>query len=260
MIALRKKTILGKEGLPITILPLDVDDDDSVQSAFFKVLEKSGRIDALVNNAGVGSNGAVEELPFSEFKKVMETNYFGALRCIQAVLPEMREQKSGSIINVSSVAGKIANTPSAAYCASKSALEAASEVLAQEVKRFGIRVAIVQPGVIQTAIFDKMREIPENSHYPGERRMMAVFRTSLENPASAYIVGETIRDIVESDSWQLRYPVGPDAEDFLRWRASMTDEDWVDWGAIEDDEAWCARVEKDFGLDVRAHLKSLTPS
>lgn len=249
--------IMRQESLPITILAMDVDRDDSVQGAMRRVLDARGRVDVLVNNAGIGIHGAIEELPLSEFKRNMETNFFGALRCIQAVLPAMREQRSGCIVNVSSVAGHIAATPQAPYAASKFALEAASEILAQEVKQFGIRVAIVEPGVINTAIFDKLPEVPAGSRYPGERRLLALFRASLEHPVSPYVVGDKIREIVEGQSRQLRHPVGPDAVGFLQWRAAMADEDWVDWGAIEDDEAWCARVQKDFGLDVRAHLKAL---
>jgi len=250
--------IATQESLPITILAMDVDHDDSVQSAVRKVLDSRGRIDVLVNNAGIGIHGAIEELPLSEFKRSMETNFFGALRCIQAVVPTMREQRRGCIVNVTSVAGRIAGTPQAPYTSSKFALEAASEVLAQEVKRSNIRVAIVEPGIIETAIFDKLREIPTETRYPGERRLMALFLSSLEHPVSPYVVGEKIREIVEGESRQLRYPVGPDAMGFLQWRSAMTDEEWVDWGAVEDDEAWCARVQKDFGLDVRAHLKALT--
>jgi len=249
------QTIASKEGLPMTILPMDVDSDESVKSAIGKVLEARKGIDVLVNNAGIGLHGAIEELPLSDFKQSMETNFFGALRCIQAVLPTMRAQRRGCIVNVTSVAGRLASTPQAPYTSSKFALEALSEVLAQEVKPFGVRVAIVEPGVIETPIFGKAREIPKDTRYSGERRILALFHASLEHPVSAYVVGEKIREIAESDGWQLRHPVGPDAAGFLEWRRSLTDEEWVSWGAIEDDEAWCARVQKDFGMDVRAHLK-----
>src|SRR3990172_2234533 len=169
------QSIAREEKLPITILAMDVDHDDSVRIAVQKVFEARGRIDVLVNNAGIGIHGAIEELPLSEFRRNMETNFFGALRCIQAVVPTMREQRRGCIVNVTSVAGRIASTPQAPYTASKFALEAASEVLAQEVKRFNVRVAIVEPGIIETAIFGKLPKISSNTRYSGERRLLALF-------------------------------------------------------------------------------------
>jgi len=246
--------IAMQEALPITIFPLDVDDDSSVRGAVDHLLAERGRIDVLVNNAGGGLLGPIEEIPLAEFRSIMETNFFGALRCIQAVLPSMRVQRSGCIINVTSVAGRIAVAPQGAYTASKFALEAVSEILAQEVKAFNIRVAIVEPGVIKTPVFDKMRRVPADTHYPQERRILALFAASLQQPVAPAVVGEQIRQIIESESWQLRYPVGPDAVPFLRWRAGMSDEEWVDFGAMQDDEAWCARIAQDFGLDVRPYL------
>jgi NAD(P)-dependent dehydrogenase (short-subunit alcohol dehydrogenase family) len=248
------QTIAAQEALPISVLPLDVDDDGSVREAVQHVLAERGQIDVLVNNAGISPWGSIEELPLREFRRTMETNFFGALRCIQAVLPRMRERRNGCIINVTSVAGRIAAAPEGPYTASKFALEALSEVLAQEVKAFNIRVAIVEPGIIQTPIFDKKRAIPPNTRYPQERRIHALFAASLAHPVAPAVVGEQIRQIVEGGSWQLRYPVGPDAVPFLRWRAGISDEEWIDFGAMQDDEAWCRRVARDFGLDVRPYL------
>jgi NAD(P)-dependent dehydrogenase (short-subunit alcohol dehydrogenase family) len=247
-------SIATKEALPIVVVPLDVDDDGSVQRAVTQVQAERGRIDVLVNNAGITPLGSIEERPLPEFRQTMETNFFGAVRCIQAVLPQMREQRSGCIVNISSVAGRVAQAAQGAYAASKFALEAMSEVLAQEVKAFNIRVAIVEPCIIQTAIFDKVRAIPVERRYPQERRLKALFAASLAHPVSATVVGEAIRQIVESDSWQLRYPIGPDATSFLARRAGMSDEAWVAFGAMQDDEAWCARIAQDFGLDVRPYL------
>jgi NAD(P)-dependent dehydrogenase (short-subunit alcohol dehydrogenase family) len=242
------RAVAEAEKLPITVLPMDVDDDVSVREGVAKALSQSGRIDVLVNNAGIPAHGSVEELPIAEFRRTMETNFFGALRCIQAVVPGMRERRKGCIVNVTSVAGRLCSAPQAPYSASKWALEAISEALAQEVKPFGVRVAIVEPGVIATPIFGKVAEHP--SLYPHTRRMAALFAASLKrNSVSPYVVGEAIRRIVESDSWQLRYPVGPDAGPFLAWRAATSDEDWVNWGAITDEE-WVALVKRDFGLDV----------
>jgi len=244
------RAIAGKENLPLRLAALDVDSDESVRGAFAGMLAEAGRIDVLVNNAGIGNGGAVEETPVEVFRAVMETNFFGALRCTRAVLPGMRERGVGCIVNVSSVAGRVSSSPQAPYSSSKFALEALSESLAQEVKAFGIRVAIVEPGVIATPIFSKIEAVPRATHYPQQRRLNALFRTSLENPVSPYLVGEMIREIVDSGTWQLRHPVGPDAAGLLAWRASMTDEQWVDWGA-QSDEAWVRSVHDILGLDVK---------
>ena len=244
------RVVASKENLPLRLAALDVNSDQSVQTAFGAVLAEAGRIDVLVNNAGIGNMGAVEETPIDIFRAVMETNFFGALRCMQAVLPGMREQRTGCIVNVTSVAGRFSAAPQAPYASSKFALEALSECLAQEMKVFGVRVAIVEPGVIATPIFGKVGQPPSSTRYPQRRRLMELFRASLENPVSPYVVGEKIRDIVDSGTWQLRHPVGPDAAGLLAWRASQTDEQWVDWGA-QSDEAWVAAVRQTFGLDVK---------
>ena len=244
------RAIAEREHLPIRIAALDVDSDESVRSAFAKILAETGRIDVLVNNAGITVISAVEETPIAAFHAVMETNYFGALRCIQAVLPSMRERRSGCIVNVTSVVGRLSVGAQAAYISSKFALEAASEALAQEVKAFGVRVAIVEPGVIATPIAGKVQPPSADSNYPHARRIYELYKTSLEtNPVSPYVVGEKIREIVDSGTWKLRHPVGPDAEGFLAWRASMSDEQWVEFGAISD-EQWVEYVRQNFHLNV----------
>jgi NAD(P)-dependent dehydrogenase (short-subunit alcohol dehydrogenase family) len=241
--------IVASEKLPVTLAALNVDDDASVDRALGKVLAEHGRLDVLVNNAGIGGGGSVEESSTARFREVMETNFFGALRCIKAVVPGMRERRQGCIVNVTSVAGRLALAPSAAYCASKFALEALSECLAQEMKAFNVRVAIVEPGVIATPIFSKARPLLENSPYPHARRQRAMFAKSLTDPTSPYVVGDKIREIVDGDSWQLRYPVGPDAVPFLRWRASKTDEEVVSLGAASDAD-FILMAKREFGLDV----------
>jgi NAD(P)-dependent dehydrogenase (short-subunit alcohol dehydrogenase family) len=241
-----------RDNLPITVMKMDVDSDASVATTLGDVLESRGRIDVLVNNAGIAQLGSVEETPMSSFREVMETNYFGTLRCIQAVLPGMRARRSGLIVNVTSVAGRLASGGQSTYCASKFAVEALSESLAAEVKGHGIRVAIVEPGVIATPIFGKERMTGE-SVYPHARRLMALFSASLEHPVPASVVGETIREIVASDSWTLRYPSGPDAAPLLQWRASLSDEDWTGRGAL-DDESWCQLMEASTGLKIRKYL------
>ena len=241
---------VAKEGLPVKVSVMDVDSDSSVKAAIANIYKEAGNIDVLVNNAGIERNGSIEELPLSDFRAVMETNYFGPLRCIQAVVTQMRQHKSGCIINVASVAGHIATSPLAPYTASKFALEALSEALAQEMKTFNIRVAIVEPGIIETPMSKSIGEPTHASPYPQQRRFAHLFAASLKNPVPASLVADKIRTIIESGTWKLRHPVGPDAEPFLVWRKSMTDEEWVNLHGADDD-TWYARVERDFGMVVR---------
>jgi NAD(P)-dependent dehydrogenase (short-subunit alcohol dehydrogenase family) len=237
--------------LPLRVEPMDVDSDESVRRCFDRLLAE-GPIDALVNNAGIERTGSVEETPLAEFRTCMETNYFGALRCIQAVLPSMRERRSGVIVNVTSVAGKICSAPMTPYSASKFALEALSEGLAQEMKPFGVRVAVVQPGVTETRMARNIEGISTRpSLYPHSQRMAAIFGASLANGAGTpEMVGEKIREIVETDSGRLRHPVGPDAAPLLAFRASVTDEQWRDAHAV-DDETWLADARQRFGAGLK---------
>jgi NAD(P)-dependent dehydrogenase (short-subunit alcohol dehydrogenase family) len=230
-------------------MAMDVDADESVKQCIDGILRGNGSIDVLVNNAGIERHGSIEELTMADFKDVMETNYFGVLRCTKALLPLMRKQRNGCIINVASIAGKIANTPLGAYAASKFALEAVSESLAQEVKPHNIRVAIVEPGIINTEMANNI-SVDEASIYPQSKRFAGLFAASLKTPTQPAVVAEKILEIAESNSWQLRHPVGPDALPFLQWRASMTDEQYVDWNAATDEDYYSA-VENTFGLNAR---------
>jgi NAD(P)-dependent dehydrogenase (short-subunit alcohol dehydrogenase family) len=241
-----------KERLPITIAPMDVDSDASVQQTIGSIHTSHGPIEVLVNNAGVEGSGSIEELPLSEFRRIMETNYFGPIRCIQAVLPDMRKRRSGCIINLSSVAGHIASAPLTPYSASKFALEALSEGLAQEAAMFNIRVAIVEPGVINTDMARSFSRRTSSSPYPQTERLAALFASSLKKPTPPQVVADKIREIIESGTWKLRHPVGPDAEGYLRWRASMTDEQWVEWNS-SNDETWYGNVQRTFGIDAREY-------
>ena len=243
--------IVEKEKLPVTISVMDVDSDASVAQGIGRIYESGGRVDVLVNNAGIEHMGTVEEAPLSAFRAVMETNYFGVLRCIKAVAPRMRAQGSGHIINVASVAGRISSCPMAPYSASKWALEALSEALAQEMKTVNVHVSIVEPGIVATAMTKRIVETPTASNSSQARRWAAFFAAALKNPVEPSVVAKKILEIMETETWTLRHLVGPDAIPFLQWRGAMNDEQWVDWGALNDD-AWYQRVQSDFGLDARA--------
>ncbi|RAI90183.1 SDR family oxidoreductase [Algoriphagus yeomjeoni] len=237
------------EGLPVSIHKMNVNSDISVKAIMDEILLENGPIDILVNNAGIGLNGSIEEMPLSEFKAVFETNLFGAVRCMKAVIPAMREQQSGCIINVTSVSGRLTSSPLGCYSASKFALEAISEALAQEVKPFGIRVGIIEPGIIDTDMAHEIEEV-NPSIYPSSKRMADLFFASLKNPTPANLVAEKVLEYAESDSWILRHPVGPDALPFIQWRQSMTDEEWINRHCLPEEE-WYDAVERDFGMDAR---------
>jgi NAD(P)-dependent dehydrogenase (short-subunit alcohol dehydrogenase family) len=237
----------AREKLSIAVSIMDVDSDQSVRDGIARIQREHGSIDVLINNAGVERIGSVEELALADFRAAMETNYFGALRCIQALVPEMRKRCSGTIVNVTSVAGRLANPPMAAYNASKWALEALSEALAIEMKPFNVRVAIVEPGIIDTAMARRITNEPDASPYPHRARFAALFANSFRNPVPASLVAEKIVGIVKAGSWQLRYPTGPDAQPLLARRNGMTDEQWIELNAT-DDETWY----RNMGLELPA--------
>ncbi|HEY1454508.1 MAG TPA: SDR family oxidoreductase [Roseiarcus sp.] len=244
------RKIAAAEKLPIHLEALNVDHDASVRDAFARVVAEHGPIDVLVNNAGIPGGGVVEETTIDRFRQVMETNFFGALRCAKAVIPTMRERRHGTIINVSSVAGRIALPSHSSYAASKWALEAASESLAQELRPFNVRVVIVEPGVIATPISSRAPPPTSESLYPFRKRLMATFAASRAKPVPPSVVADAIRDIVASDSLRLRYPVGPDAELWLKTRANKTDEQAVLEGN-ETDAEFAVRVKRELGIDVK---------
>ena len=236
--------------LPVTVMAMDVDDDASVADVFDQL---GPSIDVLVNNAGIYSINAVEDESFEQFRRVMETNYFGAVRCVKQVLPIMRERGSGCIVNITSIAGRIAFGATSAYNASKFALEAFTESLAQEVSGLGIRVALVEPGIIDTPMATtNLPQYDADTIYSHGRRIHAFFTNPQKGEASPALVGEMIRYVIESDDRRLRFPVGPDALPFLGWRSAVSDEDWVGLGGLKSDADYFQRVFTDTGVDLRS--------
>ncbi len=242
--------VAEEDGLPVTVMPLDVDDDASVAEVFGKLGDS---LDVLVNNAGIFSIDAVEDEDLEQYRRVMETNYFGAVRCTKQVLPSMRKRGSGCIVNVTSIAGRIAYFASSAYAASKLALEAFTECLAQEVRGHGIKVALVEPGIIDTPMAtSSLPQYATDTVYPHGRRLHAFFTNPEKPEASPNLVGDMIRHVVETDDPRLRFPVGPDALPFLGWRGSLSDEDWVGLSGLRSDEDYFQRVFLDTGVDLRS--------
>ncbi|MDH3794799.1 MAG: SDR family oxidoreductase, partial [Nitrosopumilus sp.] len=154
-----------KENLTMDVIELDVDKEESIVSAIKKITSDYQRIDVLVNNAGYGQFGCTEDVSINDFRKQFETNFFSIVRIIQEVSPVMRKQNSGIIVNISSVGGRMGLPGSAAYISSKFALEGLSECLRYELGQFGIKVTLIEPGVIRTNFFDSMI-VPESKTDP----------------------------------------------------------------------------------------------
>lgn len=242
--------IAAGEGLPIHVSAMDVDSDASVAEGIAAIVAQGGPIDVLVNNAGIAPAGALEELSMAEIKAVMETNYFGAVRCMKAVAGPMRERRSGCVINVTSIAGQVSTSPLGVYAASKFALEAVSEAFAQEMKMFGVRVAIVQPGIIDTPMAQGIGDVGEDSPYPQRRRFAHLFAAALKTPTPPSLVAEKILEIAESGTWQFRHPVGPNAAATMAGRRATPDEEYIALHGA-DDETWYSVMEAQTGRVIR---------
>ncbi|MDC0194515.1 SDR family oxidoreductase [Candidatus Nitrosopelagicus sp.] len=219
--------IVNDEDLPIKVLELNVDDEDSVDKAITKILEEKGRIDTLVNNAGWGMWGTVEDVSIEEFKQQFETNFFSIIRIIQKVSPIMRKQKSGNIVNVSSVAGRIGFPVSPAYISSKFALEGLSECLRFELGQFGINVIIIEPGVIKTNFFDSMKMAKKsnsNSVYNEiTSKVVSGVKMMAEMGTDPKEVANIIIKSINEQNPLPRYIVGNDAMMFLEAKKMKTD-------------------------------------
>ncbi len=239
--------------LPLSLLVLDVDDDTSVADGIASVIATEGRVDILVNNAGIAIGNAVEGTPLETFQAVMNTNMWGTLRCIQAVLPTMREQRGGCIVNVTSIAGRVALPGQGAYSASKWAAEALSETLAAETAPFGVRVAIVEPGVVITPIFDKAAERPLDTTSPYFEWTMRTGRlllAGLVDPSTSDQTAEVIWRAITTDTPVLRYRVGRDAETVAVARYTTPDEVWIAGLIVDDDAKWRANMQAWCGTHV----------
>ena len=245
-------SMAAQAGVEVHLVELDVADDDSVRRGFDQILDAAGRVDHLVNNAGVGGNGVAEECSPAQYLDVMNVNLCGAVRCLQAVLAQMRERGRGTIVNITSVAGRVAAIAQSPYVTSKWALEALSEGLAQELAPFGIRVAIVEPGVTKSAIFAKSVDAPNvtGAYDAAYRRMFQFYAAGLAQATDPLEVGEVVRMAIEGDDPQLRYQVSWGGAELVGRRPEMSDSDWVALGAIADDDEYYRRFHDLFDLDI----------
>jgi NAD(P)-dependent dehydrogenase (short-subunit alcohol dehydrogenase family) len=218
--------VTKKEKLNIEIIELDMDDEKSIKSAFEKIFSKKQRIDVLVNNAGWALFGSLEDVLIKDFRLQFETNFFGIIGIIQKVAPIMRKQGSGIIVNISSVAGRIGFPGSSAYISSKFALEGLSESLRYELGQFGVKVIIIEPGVVKTNLFSSMKIAEPKSDSPykeiTEKVVMGVkMMAELGTPPSE--VANTILNAIKETNPRPRYIVGNDAQMFLEAKKAKTD-------------------------------------
>ena len=241
-------------GVELELVELDIADDESVRAGFTRVLEATdGVVDVLVNNAGVGGNAVAEECPTELYLDVMNINLCGAVRCLQQVVPGMRARGRGAIVNITSVAGRIAAIAQSPYVASKWAFEGLSEGLAQELAPFGIRVAIVEPGVTKSAIFAKNIDAPNQSgaYDAAYRRLFQFYAAGMAHATDPFEVAAVIHHAVTTDTPQLRYAVSWGGPEIVESRAAMSDQDWVALGAWIDDDDYYDDFARKFSIDLR---------
>ncbi len=238
--------------LEITEIELDVANDDSVRKGFNEILEASANIDVLVNNAGIGSNAAIEDIEMDSAKEVFEANFWGAIRCTQAVLPTMRANQSGHIVQISSIAGRVGLPGQPVYSASKWALEGLSENLAHDLSKHGIRVSIIEPGVTRTAILGKNSEVPDNPAYKDTyQRMFDMYAAGIAANIRPEAVADAILECLQASSYQLRWPVawGADQMTNARFNGTVSDEEWIMLGKLVDQpEEWFEKFAQLFDL------------
>ncbi len=236
----------------IVPVKLDVDQDESVRACVATVLKDAGAINVLVNNAGFGIGGAIEMVPLEKARALFETNFWGAVRMMQAVLPSMREHRGGTVVNVTSMLGRITLGCHGFYAATKFALAAVSESLAIEARPFNIRVAIIEPGVILTPIWNKAEVVMPADH-PYQQamgRLWRLFGAQLEGGTKPDVVARCIYDAVQEGATKLRYPVGADAEVIAAARDRLTAAEWTTLLNEPDEQIFAKKAEAAFGVDL----------
>ena len=225
------RSIADKEKIPLRCVQLDVTDDMSVKQAFETIVNESHNIDILVNNAGYGLSGALEDLLINEIKLQFDTNFFGLIRATQAVLPIMRNQRSGIIVNISSGLGRFGIATSSAYASSKFAVEGLTESMSYELEPFGIKTILVEPGIIKTnfikaAVLAQKSKDPNSPYFQFMNNMDKGMKKLIENSESPEYVARVVLDAINDRNPKLRYLAGKDVEHIMEIKNKISDEDF----------------------------------
>ena len=226
------KSIAEDEKLPLHFAQLDVTDENSVKKAIQTIHDEAGRIDILVNNAGYGLTGAFEDLSLDEIKTQYETNVFGLIRTTQSVLPIMRKQRSGLIVNISSGAGRFGFPTGSAYVSTKFAVEGLTESMSYELEPFGIKVILIEPGVIKTNFFNssvlaKKSQDPNSPYATLMKGMEDSVDKMMENASTPQYAAEVVLHAVTNENPKLRYLAGKDVERWIEAKMKMSDEEFA---------------------------------
>ena len=237
-------------GVALTVLSLDVDSPESIRAGVERVVEEAGRVDVLVNNAGVGDLWAVEDTTETDLLQMFRTNVFGPIALIRAVLPGMRAAGSGTIVNVSSVSARIVSAFSGPYAATKCALEAITQAVAVEGAAHGIRCVAIEPGFTQTPMLEKaLSSLPsaEGPYSTVAGFIRALYKDGTETGGNPIDVARTIEAAIESEETVIQHPVGAAAEWVINGRAAASDQDWVDLWTRTTEEEFGSRFQELFG-------------
>ena len=225
--------VIDKEKIPLKIILLDVNDSESIQNAIRDILYDSRKIDVLINNAGYGMFGPIEDITTEDVKLQFETNFFGVIRLIKEIVPIMRKQGYGTIVNISSMVGRFGVPLNAAYVSSKFAIEGLSESISYELAEFGIKIIVIEPGVVQTNFFNnlKINGLDTSSpYYELMKKRVSFLKIAMKNsPTSSSQVANTILDALNSKRPEFRYVIGIDAKNSIQKKDSLSDKKFMKW-------------------------------
>jgi short-subunit dehydrogenase len=229
----RQITDISKnENLPLQVIQLDVNNDKSVIDAINRILKDKDRLDVVVNNAGYALGGTLEETSMDEIKAQFETNFFGAIRVMQAVIPIMRKQRRGKIVNITSTAGRISIPQYSIYNGTKFALEGLSESIQYELEPFGIKIILIEPGAVGSNFWKNLKMAAKISdpniavYRQLENNMSEALKQMVQNTIPSSEVAKVILQAVTSDNPEFRYIVGKDAASIIEARGNMSDKEF----------------------------------